>query len=76
MKSTIFPRIINILFLSTICVITSAATASHKSSKNTKRQYDGIDVSHHQGKIDWKEVAKDCYGGVNFLLVKRCISMM
>ena len=59
MKSTIFPRLINILFLSTICVIASAATASHKSSKNTKRQYDGIDISHHQGKIDWKEVAKD-----------------
>ena len=59
MKSTIFPRSINIFFLSAICVIASATTASHKSSKNTKRQYDGIDVSHHQGKIDWKEVAKD-----------------
>ena len=58
MKSTIFPRTINILFLSAICVIASAATSSHKSSKNTKRQYDGIDVSHHQGQIDWKEVAK------------------
>ena len=59
MKSTIFPRTINILFLSAICVIASATTSSHKSSKNTKRQYDGIDVSHHQGQIDWKEVAKD-----------------
>ncbi len=68
MKSTIFPRLINILFLSTICVITSAATASHKSSKNTKRQYDGIDVSHHQGKIDWKEVAKDKQ--IKFIYIK------
>ena len=59
MKSTIFPRSINIFFLSAICVIASAATSSHKYSKNIKRQYDGIDVSHHQGKIDWKEVAKD-----------------
>ena len=59
MKSTIFPRSINIFFLSAICVIASATTASHKSSKNTKRQYDGIDVSHHQGIINWKEVGRD-----------------
>lgn len=59
MKSTIFPRIFHPLILSAFCVIASAATTSHKSHKNIKRQYDGIDVSHHQGKIDWKEVAKD-----------------
>lgn len=59
MKSTIFPRIFHTLILSAFCVIASAATISHKSHKNIKRQYDGIDVSHHQGKIDWKEVAKD-----------------
>ena len=59
MKSTIFPRIFHTLILSAFCVIASAATTSHKSHKNIKRQYDGIDVSHHQGKIDWKEVAKD-----------------
>ena len=59
MKSTIFLRTINILFLFAICLIDSSTTSSHKSSKNTKRQYDGIDVSHHQGQIDWKEVAKD-----------------
>lgn len=59
MKSTIFPRIFHTLILSAFCVIASAATTSHKSHKNIERQYDGIDVSHHQGKIDWKEVAKD-----------------
>lgn len=59
MKSTIFSRIFHTLILSAFCVIASAATISHKSHKNIKRQYDGIDVSHHQGKIDWKEVAKD-----------------
>lgn len=59
MKSTIFPRIFHTLILSAFCVIAFAATISHKSHKNIKRQYDGIDVSHHQGKIDWKEVAKD-----------------
>ncbi len=59
MKSTIFSRTFHTLFLSAFCVIASAATTSHKSHKNIKRQYDGIDVSHHQGKIDWKEVAKD-----------------
>lgn len=59
MKSTIFPRTFHTLFLSAFCVIAFAATTSHKSHENIKRQYDGIDVSHHQGKIDWKEVAKD-----------------
>ena len=59
MKSTIFPRIFHTLILSAFCVIASAATTSHKSHKNIKRQYDVIDVSHHQCKIDWKEVAKD-----------------
>lgn len=59
MKSTIFPRTFHTLFLFAFCVIASAATTSHKSHKNIERQYDGIDVSHHQGKIDWKEVAKD-----------------
>ena len=59
MKSKIFQRSIHTIFLSAICVIASASTTSHRSSQNIKCQYDGIDVSHHQGKINWKEVAKD-----------------
>lgn len=27
--------------------------------KLNMKKYDGIDVSHHQGEIDWKEVARD-----------------
>ena len=59
MKSKIFQRSIHTIFLSAIYVIASASTTSHRSSQNIKCQYDGIDVSHHQGKINWKEVAKD-----------------
>ena len=58
-KSKIFQRSIHTIFLSAIYVIASASTTSHRSSQNIKCQYDGIDVSHHQGKINWKEVAKD-----------------
>lgn len=33
--------------------------AQHKVGKANMRKYDGIDVSHHQGRIDWREVARD-----------------
>ena len=55
MKSKIFQRSIHTIFLSAICVIASASTTSHRSSQNIRCQYDGIDVSHHQGKINWKD---------------------
>lgn len=68
MKSNIFQRFIYIILLSAICVIAYASKTSHKSSKSVKRQYDGIDVSHHQGNIDWKEVAKDKH--IRFVYIK------
>lgn len=34
-------------------------TASKRIGKQNMKAYDGIDVSHHQGRIDWKQVARD-----------------
>jgi len=40
-------------------LLVSVQTITAKSSKEPKRHFDGIDVSHHQGKISWSEVAKN-----------------
>lgn len=42
--------------------------AQQKIGKQNMKKYDGIDVSHHQGKIDWREVAKD--KKVRFVYIK------
>lgn len=68
MKSNIVLRPIGIILLSVVCAVSVARNASDKASKQNKRHYDGIDVSHHQGKIDWKEVAKD--KNIKFVYIK------
>lgn len=45
-----------------------AASASKRPPKRDMRSYDGIDVSHHQGLIDWRQVAKD--RNIKFVYIK------
>ncbi len=54
------------LFLVSIGTIDSKPS-NHELSPN-RRKYDGIDVSHHQGKINWKLVRKD--KNIKFVYVK------
>lgn len=68
MKLNILPRLLTFILLFSVCVLSSAYTASSMPSKKHKRHYGGIDVSHHQGQIDWKEVAKD--KNIRFVYIK------
>lgn len=43
-------------------------TTGRTDNRHLKRDYDGIDVSHHQGIIDWQRVAKDSC--VKFVYIK------
>jgi lysozyme len=46
----------------------SGVTTARTDNRHLKRDYDGIDVSHHQGIIDWQCVAKDTC--VKFVYIK------
>lgn len=54
------------------CFLLSIVAVHGKSSRHESnpncRKYDGIDVSHHQGKIDWNLVRKD--RNIKFVYVK------
>lgn len=62
------------LLIALLCICASitvctamAFTVKSQSHKNS-RWYDGMDVSHHQGKIDWKKVAKK--SDIRFVYIK------
>ena len=59
MVNSSFIRPFSIIFLLSFFLLTSVQSALGKSSKQEKRRFDGIDVSHHQGKVNWSEVAKN-----------------
>ncbi len=63
MKSRILPLIISI-----VLPLTGSAAASASRPDRSRHSYDGIDVSHHQGKIDWKEVARN--KSIRFVYIK------
>lgn len=55
-------------FCASITVCTAVAYPGKTRSHKASRWYDGMDVSHHQGKIDWKKVAKK--SDVKFVYIK------
>ncbi|MCR5077062.1 MAG: glycosyl hydrolase family 25 [Prevotella sp.] len=69
MKSTRSLRRIGALLLLAVSIASAAHIVSGvSSSKPSARRYDGIDVSHHQGRIDWREVARD--RNIRFVYIK------
>lgn len=58
MKYKIGKKRIMIFLVCWICGV-GEMLAQRPIAKSERLKYDGIDVSHHQGEINWKEVAKD-----------------
>ncbi len=60
-------RLITILIIGMICCIscTHHSKSTYRNDPVTESDYDGIDVSHHQGRINWGEVPK-----VKFVYIK------
>lgn len=68
MKFKIALRPISIFLSLTLCTAVAAHILFRPSTNRIRHHYDGIDVSHHQGRIDWKEVAKD--RNIRFVYIK------
>ena len=68
MKSIFLSRPLGVLVFLFVCIVSMAHTGSRRSEKAVTRHYDGIDVSHHQGIINWKEVGRDKQ--IRFVYVK------
>lgn len=47
------------LFAAVLVCVAVVVHGQQRIGPRHMKKYDGIDVSHHQGKIDWKKVAKD-----------------
>src|SRR3712207_2867977 len=47
------------LLVAVFALGTLPSVAQQRIGKQNMKAYDGIDVSHHQGKIEWKKVGQD-----------------
>ena len=65
---TIRTFLLLLIALSTVVATAYALTPRKQKKKAQAAWFDGIDVSHHQGRIDWKRVAKD--KRVRFVYIK------
>ena len=68
-------RILTITATVLLCIIATSCRQNFKGSPKSNtvlskytNDYDGIDVSHHQGDIDWRTVAKDT--NIRFVYIK------
>lgn len=59
---------ISILIIWLLCLCYFQAQAQNKKNILITKEFDGIDVSHHQGKIDWQKVARDTF--IQFVYIK------
>ena len=60
----------SLIFILMLCslALSSCAEDSEEILENEPKQYHGIDVSHHQGKIDWEKVSEDTL--IQFVYIK------
>lgn len=68
-NDTYYKLLLSVIFLSNVVLCANAQADNYKSTKLFDSEvYHGIDVSNHQGSIDWDKVAKD--ENVQFVYIK------
>lgn len=63
----VFPMLL-LLLGGLLPALSVSVSAQERIGKQNMKKYDGIDVSHHQGEIDWKQVAQD--NKIKFVYIK------
>ena len=68
-KDTYYKLLLSVIFLSNVVLCANAQADNYESTELFDSEvYHGIDVSNHQGRIDWDKVAKD--ENVQFVYIK------